>query len=145
MHRLLGLLTLFCALLVSGCAHYSAYVRPETKVSEIKKIFVENNLSDNRHIEVMIVNSLKAQGIDAESGPPTMIPDEVDAILRYADTWTWDFSDHLIALEIEMIDGKRQKPIGMARYTGPAAMTTSAPEVVDRLIRDLLGKTKAKR
>jgi hypothetical protein len=124
-------------LLFAGCTTYTARIAPGADVSRYKNIFVENNLNDNHRIDVMLVNSLKAAGLDAQSGPPTMMPDDAQAIIRYTDHWTWDFSEHITGLEIELIDTQTHKPVGGAYFTGPVSLRKTADSIADQLVKEL--------
>ncbi len=136
--RVIQTLFISCLILfLNGCAHYSAKLSPSINASRINKIFVENNLNDNHQIEHLLVAALKAQGKEALSGPPTMQPSEVDAVLRYQDYWNWDFSEHIIGLRLELRDSHKRKLLGSAQFNGPVSIKITPKEVVDRLIADL--------
>jgi len=130
------LLTLLL-LLLPGCASYTAKTAPGIELSKYRKVFVENNLNDNKRIEYMIVASLRKLGIEAENGPPTMKPNGVDAVLRYSDHWTWDFSEHITLLQIELVDARKHHSVAYAEFSGSLSMKTSAEEIVDRLVKAL--------
>ncbi len=124
--------------LAGGCATYVAHVAPGVDPIRNQRIFVVSNLDDNHRIDLMIVQALKADGKIAENGPTTMIPDHVDAIIDYRDHWSWDFTDHLVTLSIEMRDPLSGKALASARYVAPASLRTSAESVVQKLVGDLL-------
>lgn len=140
--KFLASVVLLSTLFVSGCATYTARIRTDKDIRSFQKIFVINNLDDNHHIDLLIVDAVKAHGFDAESGPPTMQPKTVDATITYQDHWTWDFSEHVTAVDLEMRDARNRKLIATAQYTGPVSMNTSAQEVINKLVDKLLDSKK---
>lgn len=138
-------LALLAALLLAGCATYSARIRTDKDIASFQKIFVINNLNDNHHIDLLLVQAVKARGFDVESGPPTMQPKTADAIVTYQDHWTWDFSEHVTAVDLEMRDARNNKLLATAHYTGPVSMNTSAQDVINRLIDKLFDSKQARK
>lgn len=134
----LALLAATTAFFFCGCSTYVAISNPKVDLGKYHKIFVYSNLDDNHHLDILLVQALKAQGRDADSGPPTMMPEDAEAIVSYQDHWSWDFSDHLSALNIEMADARNNQPIGKALYSGPASMNTPVQEVVNRMVKEML-------
>ena len=124
--------------LLGGCASYQATQAPNSQLSRYTHIFVENNLDDNHQIDQMLVSSLRSRGIQAESGPNTLVPDEAQAILSYQDHWNWDFSDHLVGLSIQLRDARKSKPLAIANFTGPVSITKSAQQICDTTVTKLL-------
>jgi hypothetical protein len=125
------------ALGLCGCASYTADVEPDAKVASYSRYWVKTNLDDNHAIDRLLVRVLMAHGFVAEAGPLTMMPRNTQAIVTYRDRWAWDFKDHMTSLEVTIQDAGSEKQIGYARFVGPASMTTSPLEVVERLVRDL--------
>jgi hypothetical protein len=135
------IILLACAL--QGCASYTSWTSKQASLADCKRIWVDNNLSDNHRIELMLVEALKVRGISAESGPPTMRSDQDCFVLSYRDHWSWDFSEHLTALELELRDVKLKKMLATATYSGPASMRTSPQEAVNRLLAEIFANPKA--
>ncbi len=135
---------LLVCLFLGGCSTYRAMTNPQVNLRNYNKIFVINNMDDNHSIEIMLVQALREQGRDADSGPPTLVPEDAQAIISYQDQWSWDFSDHLVGLAIEMHDARKHQMIGTAVYSGPASMRTPPAQVVGQLVFKLLNKKPGK-
>ncbi len=130
-------------LTLAGCATYTADVEPGTQFSSYRRIWVKTNLDDNHAIDRLLVQVLKARGYEAEHGPLTMMPRDVQAIVSYRDRWTWDFKNHMTSLALEVRDAKSERQVAAASFVGPASLTVVPLEVVERLVGDLeKAKTK---
>jgi hypothetical protein len=132
---ILLLLGLFCSV---GCSSYVASADPTRKAKPIQVYFVKSNLSDNRGIDGRLVRALQARGFKADKGPMTMMPQEAQAIVTYEDHWNWDFTTHLTGLRIEFQDTKTERPFASSTFSGPAALTVSIDDVIDRLLDKML-------
>lgn len=122
---------------LAGCASYTANVEPGTQVSKYQRFWVKSNLDDNHAIDRLLVQVIKARGYEAECGPLTMMPQTAQAIVTYRDRWTWDFKNHMTSLEIAVQDVRTEQLVASASFVGPASMTITPLEVVERLVRDL--------
>lgn len=128
-------------LLLCGCSTIDTHQDPSADLSRIKKVFVERRLADDHHIDQIITDELATMGIQATSGPLTMKPDKVDAIITYTDRWEWDFKAYLIELNIRIRDAYTEKPMADASYYRPAIIDRK-PEVVIHQILPPLFKNR---
>jgi hypothetical protein len=122
---------------LAGCASYTAHVEPGTQFSTYRRFWVKSNLDDNHALDRLLVQTLKARGFEAEHGPLTMMPREAQAIVSYRDRWAWDFKNHMTGLEITVQDARSEQQVAAANFVGPASLTLTPLEVVERLVRDL--------
>ncbi len=131
-------------LLVAVCAGCSTTVTvqkaPTVDLGRFRHIFVVQPLNENHHIDEMFVNELRLTGRTAESGPPTMMPEEADAVLIYQAQWTGDFTQSLLDLEVEMHTSHTGKRLAEARYYQPSARPKSAEAVVHDLVTRIFAK-----
>jgi hypothetical protein len=125
-------------ILIAGCATYTADVEPSTQLTAYKRLWVKSNLDDNHSIDRVLVEVLRSRGFEAEFGPLTMMPRETQAIVSFRDRWTWDFKNHMTALEVIVQDVRSEKQVAIASFVGPASLTISPREVVERLVSDLV-------
>jgi hypothetical protein len=138
-----GVFLMMLSVVLAGCASYTADVEPGTQISTYRRIWVKSNLDDNHSIDRLLVQVLKARGYEAERGPLTMMPREVQAIVTYRDRWTWDFKNHMTSLELTVQDARSERQVAAASFVGPVSLTIAPLEVVERLVRDLeKAKTK---
>ena len=131
------LLLLPClAILGAGCTT-SVSARKVVPLDRFQRIYVEQRLNDNHRLDELFVAELRRMGRDASSGPLTMMPEKIDALLTYDARWEWDFKNYLIELNLELHTVHPRKKLADARYYQPS-ITTKPPvevvrEVIDRL------------
>lgn len=126
-------LTLVFALL-AGCSSVSA--RKVVALDSFKRIYVVQRLNENHHLDETFVEELRRLGHEASSGPLTMMPEKVDAILTYDARWEWDFQTYLIELTCELHTNHSHKKLADARCHQP----TIKPHPPQRVVREMLEK-----
>jgi hypothetical protein len=132
------------SLLVAGCSSVDTYIEPGHALGSQKRLFVKTNLNDNHALDEKIAAAFRTRGFEVGVGPETMMPPTTQVVVTYYDQWSWDFKYHLTNLAIRLRDAKTQGPLGLSEYVGPAAMTATPEEVIERLVKDLLNPAKAK-
>ena len=130
-------------LLLAGCSTLSTHVEPKTDLGRLKHIYVVENLNDNHNLHRLIVQELQARGIQAESGPLTLIPAGAKTYLVYDDHWDWDFKDYLIGLSITLRETSSDRPLANAFYFRPTAFLKT-PRFMVQTVLDGLFKPNAK-
>jgi hypothetical protein len=139
---LLGLLLL----LLAGCANLSNQVTPGVDLRSVKRIWVERRLGDNNNVRDRIVRSLRAQGLEADAGPVTLMPEKgIDAILGYEDRWTWDFRTYLVELRVELRHPRTRELLASAYVSRGPFAGGSTDDMVDRAARALFRPAAGKR
>jgi hypothetical protein len=134
----------FCVILIvlmaflGGCATYTAQIERDVSLASYRRLWVKTNLDDNHSIDRVLVEVLRSRGFEAESGPLTMMPRDKQVIVSFRDQWTWDFKNHMAVLEVTLQDVRTEKQIASASFVGPASLTLSPRDVVERLVGDLL-------
>ncbi|GAB1490016.1 hypothetical protein MASR2M8_24730 [Opitutaceae bacterium] len=136
--KALLLLVLVAALVTSGCASYQSQVDRSRPTDGYERFFVQANLNDNHAVAQLIASTLRTRGVEADSGPLTMLPSDAQVVVTYQERWTWDFGEHLVYLRIALRDVATDTPIASAVFNGPVAINKDPPDVVARLIRELL-------
>lgn len=124
--------------LLAGCA--SVESRKVMNLSPFKHIYVEHRLTDDRHLDEMLVAELTRLGYQASYGPITMLPDEADAVLSYEDRWEWDFKTYLIELKVEVHTARTKKKLADGSYYQPTPTPRTAAEVVTKVLKPLFAK-----
>lgn len=128
-----------CLALLSGC--YSVNARSVVDLAKYQHVYVQHRLTDDHHLDELIVRELQRRGYDAACGPLTMLPDNAEVVLTYADRWEWDFKTYLIELTVELTTARTEKKLAEGRYYAPSPKSHPPEDV----IRDLLGSVlKAK-
>jgi hypothetical protein len=132
--KLLVPLLVVCALL-PGCSSLTTH--RDAAFGEVRRIYVEHHLTDNHHLDDLIVGELQARGYAATSGPLTMLPEGVDAVITYQDRWAWDFKSYLIELNLEMHTTFTGKTLATGHYHQASAFTKDPADVVAEIIAPL--------
>lgn len=128
---------LLFVVLCTGCtSNVSARRHPDLDIGRFRYIFVERRLNENRHINEMLVEEIRRLGLEAETGPLTMLPDKADAVLRYNARWTWDFRTYLVELDMELHTARTEKKLADARYYQP----TMRPKAPEQVVRELVAR-----
>ena len=73
-------------------------------------------------------------GFQADSGPGSEIPNDVDAIVTYEDRWFWDLSNYMLQLNIEIRNPKTNYPLAI----GESIRTSMARKNPDEMAREVL-------
>jgi hypothetical protein len=140
------LASLLFALILSlaGCTAINTHVEKEhaLHLATCRHFFVLSNLNDNHGVDQSIVRALKARGMDVESGPLTMLPDSAQVIITYDDKWAWDFSAHMVYLQLGAQDPQAARPFAMVAYQKSVALSTQLDDVVALLVDQLLKTAK---
>lgn len=131
------------AVLLAGCSTLGTHFEPKADLGQLKHIYVVESLNDNHDLHDLIVRELQAHGIQAESGPLTLIPAGVKAYLVYEDQWEWDFKDSLISLRITLRETSSDHLLANASYFRPTAFLKT-PRFMVQTVLDGLFKPNAK-
>lgn len=124
--------------LSSACTTLERTVNPGRNPAEAKRLFVEENLADNHRLARRIAAELRARGLQAESGPLTMMPEKTEAVVGYEDRWTWDFGEHMTYLRLDLRDPGEKRPYATAYRLRYIANSTDVDAVVKALVEELL-------
>jgi hypothetical protein len=122
---------------LGACSSLETHRNPQADLSHLKRFYVERRLSDDHHVDEAIVDGLKALGFEASSGPLTMMPDGVDALVSYEDVWAWDFKTYLIQLNIGFENPNSGRPLAAGTYRQPSVITKEPSQVVRQILRPL--------
>jgi len=125
-----GLTCLFAV----GCAGPPVSSRKVVALERFHHVFVISELNDNHRIDELLAAELKRLGYEASFGPRTMMPDNADAVITYADRWEWDFKTYLIELKLEAFTSRTNKKLAEARYYRPSLRSESPEQIVHDLL-----------
>jgi len=131
-------LLILAGLLFAGCSTLSTQFAPKANLSRFKHLYVQQSLNDNHGLDVLIVKELQARGIQAESGPLTLMPRDVKVYLTYEDHWDWDFKSYLISLGISARDSTSDSLLATATYFRPTAFMKTPAFMVQTVLDGLL-------
>jgi len=124
----------FCLCLVSllaGCTTTAtARKAPKADLAALHTVFVEHRLNDNHQLDLLVVQELRALGYEAASGPLTMMPPETDAFVTYEDTWTFDFTTHMIGFSMNVTDNRKHVPMAEGSYSRLSVTRMAPAEII---------------
>jgi hypothetical protein len=126
------------ALLLTGCSSYDTQVARGRTLDGVQRFFVLSNPNDNHAIDHQIAAALNNRGVQAESGPLTMMPEETQAIVSYQDHWAWDFGDHLVYLQITVRDQKTNQTYASVTFSAKVPTRRPLAEIADDLVGRLV-------
>jgi hypothetical protein len=126
---------LLIGLILAGCSTLETNFVPNARLDRVKHIYVLQSLNDNHGLDMLIVKQLQARGIQAESGPMTLMPRDVKVYFAYEDHWDWDFKDYLISFRITARDATADRLLATARYFRPTAFMKT-PDYMVRTVLD---------
>lgn len=127
-------IALSLVLLLAACASVHTELMPHADLTKVRHFFVEHRLSDNHHVDDLIVADLQARGFVASDGPLTMMPDDAEAVVTYDDDWAWDFKSYLIELRIAVRRARTDQPLAVGSYRQPTPLTKSPAAVVHTIL-----------
>jgi hypothetical protein len=120
---------------LAGCS--SMNTRAVVDLAPFKRIYVIHRLTDDHHIDELLVRELQQLGHEASSGPRTLLPENTDAILTYEDRWEWDFKTYLIELNLELHTARTEKKLADGHYLQQTPRSKPPVEVVHDLLSSL--------
>lgn len=129
---------LLTGLFLAGCSTLETHVTPNANLARFKHIYVQQNLNDNHGLDGLIAKELQSRGIQAESGPLTLMPRDVKVYLTYDDHWDWDFKDYLISLGMSVRDATTDGLLATASYFRPTAFMKTPGFMVQKVLDGLL-------
>ncbi len=112
-------LLLAAAGLLAGCSTLTNHVEPKVDLASLRHIFVVANLNDNHSLDRLIVRELRERGLQAESGPITLMPADAKAYLNYDDRWDPDFTSHLLGIGLTLREAGSDRLLATANYFRP--------------------------
>jgi hypothetical protein len=122
--------------LLGGCTS-AVSARKVMPLDRFQRVFVEQRLNENHHLDEIFVAELRRMGREASSGPMTMMPENTDAILTYDARWEWDFKNYLIELTLEIRSVHPNKKLADARYYQPSIKTKPPAAAIHELLSRL--------
>jgi lysyl-tRNA synthetase class I len=113
-------------------------------LARVHRFYVERRFGDDHHLDEYIVQELRREGHEATSGPLTMKPDGVDAIVTYADRWAWDFKNYLVELTLEVRNARTDQVLTTGRSYQPSITAKTPPQVIREILTPLFGPGAAR-
>ena len=131
-HALIGLLCL--NLFMLACAGSSATPFLASARTDKTTFFVENHGKESRQIEQIIVEAMRARGIQATSGDQKQAPADTDFIITYEDRWAWDMRTYLRLIQIDIRDPKTGAIVATSRshQTSLPSLGNTYQEIIQR-------------
>jgi len=103
------------ALLAVACAGTSATPLTGTARDPGAVFFVENHGEDQRHIEQIIAEAIRARGVTVTAGGLGERPADTAFIVTYQDRWSWDMRTFMREIKIDVRDAKNGALVAESR------------------------------
>jgi hypothetical protein len=132
------------AVMTTGCAvnRTSAMVDPATKFETLKSFHVKPHDKDERNVDKLIADNLRARGFKVSTGKEPAGP--VDAVVTYVDKWMWDITMYMLELTINIRDPKTDFPLATGNSYHTSLTRKAPPEMVDEVLGNIMKEGKAK-
>jgi len=133
---LLGLLVLSCA------TRNATPLSVEAQTDELI-YYVANHGQDERGLDRLIGDTLRAAGLRVTTGPMGGQPDDVTYLVTYVDNWAWDMRTYLLKIAIFVTDTRTGGIVAQSEMyqDSLAAMGKSYEEIVATATNQLLTGT----
>jgi len=144
MNSILNLFAILATVgLLSGCAvnRATANVDATADLDKIKTVHVSKFAPDERGINVIIADKLKAKGLNVTTGPGKPESD-IDAVVTYVDKWMWDITMYMLELTITIRDPKTEYPLATGNSYHTSLTRKSPKEMVDEVVENIYKKGK---
>jgi hypothetical protein len=129
------------ALLLGACvATVSGQLTIPKEVAVKSVYFVARSPSDGRDLAAIIVERMKARGLEASTG--ALAPPNANYVVSYVDRWQWDLRMYLWDMRIEVRDAKDQSIIGYGESAQSSlkAMGKNFGDIIDIALDQLFNK-----
>jgi len=137
-HRVVPLLLLAVAALISGCVtQLTSDLSPGITLSEVKKFYVVHLPQDEHGVDRLIAERLNLMGRTATYGDKSGVPADVDAIVTYQDKWMWDITMYMIELNIQLRKPKTEIAIATGHSMRTSLVRKSPPEMVEEVLNEI--------
>ena len=125
------------ASLTSGCAvnRATANVDPSANFKAFKTMHVVKLADDNRDINALIADNLRARGYAVTTGADK--PSGKDAVVTYKDRWFWDITMYMVELTIVIRDPKDDFPIATGNSYHTSLTRLSPTEMVQEVLDNI--------
>jgi len=131
----------------AGCANRATgSVAADVDLSRMRSFYVVKLPADSRGVEVLIRDNLVKRGFKAASGPE--VPDspiEADAVVTYADRWTWDMTMYMLELTITMKNPADNFPFATGNSYHTSLTRKSPQEMVDEVLSNIFAHASEKK
>jgi len=101
--------------------------------------YVENHGQDKRRLDQIIAAELNKQGLSATSGYNNGRPSKFDILVLYEDRWTWDMSNYLIHMRIDLRSPKTNILLGSGSSYQSSLARKPEQEVISDIISGMFG------
>lgn len=129
------------ALLLAACVGTVSGQLTIPKEVAVKSVyFVERSPKDGRDLASIIVERMKARGLEASTGATP--PASATYVVSYIDKWQWDMRMYLWDMRIEVRDAKDHSIIGYGESSQSSlkAMGKSFADIIDASLDQLFKK-----
>ena len=85
----------------------------------------------------LIARELRRRGYEASAGPIQLMPARTDAIVLYQDRWTFDFTDYMVRLDLQVRTTQTDRLVAEGYFERPSLFGNSPVDMVDHVLAKL--------
>jgi len=122
---------------LAACSHIATRTASQVDTTHFKRVYVQHLLTDGKGIDQLIARELRKRGYDASAGPIQLMPAGTDALVLYQDRWTFDFTEYLIRLDLEVRNTQGDKLLAEGYLDKPSVAGNNPVDMVDKLLDKL--------
>ncbi len=129
--------------MLAGCAPWHAYshkVEP-ADLSQLKTFYVLHNKDDTGGLDNIVQEALESLGLEATTGGPDRIPDDIDALVTYEFHWFWDLATYLLMLKILIRNPENEWPLAMGESVRPSLARKPPADMAMEILLPLFNPT----
>lgn len=116
---------------------------PGVSLANLHTFYVRKLPQDGRGIERLISDRLNTLGKSSTYGTDALPAKPVDAVVTYQDRWIWDITMYMLELNIQFRDPKSEVQLASGHSMRTSLVRRSPEEMVDEVLRRMLGITPA--
>jgi hypothetical protein len=132
---------IFSVTTLTGCVNRaSAKVDQNTDLRALKTMHVVKIPDETAGISTLIADDLRRRGYKVTEG--TDKPEEVNAIVTYADRWMWDITMYLLELTVTIREPKTDFPVASGNSMHGSLTRMSPKEMVDEIMGNIFKEVK---
>lgn len=127
--------------LLASCGHLATRTAAHVDLDRFRHVYVEHLLTDGRGIDELIARELRQRGYQASAGPLQLMPGDTEIIVSYSDRWTFDFTEYLLRIEMQVHTNHTGRLIAEGYFERPSVTGNAPVEMIDHVL-DKLFKTR---
>ncbi|MFT7485831.1 MAG: hypothetical protein ACI9F9_001682 [Candidatus Paceibacteria bacterium] len=126
-------------LMTSSCASdLTATASPDASLSKDLTYYVAHYPDDNSEVNVDVCNELQLTGRTVTTGEMAELPEDLDVLVTYVDSWVWDMNMYILSLDINFRDASTEQEIASGRSMATSLIRQSQKWHANALVTKII-------